>query len=316
MLDRIGLIGYGNIGKRHAEIIEQRAILDFVCDLKEVNIKEVPYFSDYKEAIKGKYCDIVAICTPNHTHFRIAYDCLKAGKDVIIEKPMTLSRSSAKILAEVAQALGRQIYVVKQNRYTAPVQWLKSITSELGELYVIDVNCYWNRNKSYYDQGAWRASRHESGGVVFTQFSHFIDIIYYLFGYAEVQKNISQNMAHDYTNFPDCGLVSFCVDRAIGSFSYSTCSTNKNLESSITIIAEKATIKIGGQYMNDVLVCEGIEKPSFDEIDGNQYGFYQGSASNHDQLYKGILGSRINGTKYIVDYTKAHEVVKMCEAFS
>lgn len=318
MLDRIGVIGYGNIGKRHADIIQNRAILDFVCDIdtSKINISEVDVYESYLSALSLCSADIIAVCTPNNTHYKIALDCIKHGYDVIIEKPMALSASHAVELSQTAKLLNRKIYVVKQNRYSEPIQWIKSALPEMGKLLMIDVNCYWNRNKNYYDQSKWRSKKWDSGGVVFTQFSHFIDIIYYLFGYAEVQKNISENLLHPYTNFSDCGSVLFSAMGALGAFNYTTCSTNKNLESSITIIAEKATIKIGGQYMNQVVFCEGVEKPTFEAISGNQYGLYQGSASNHDQLYQNVINSRLGKERYIVDYEQAPQVVKMCEAFS
>ena len=318
MLERIGVIGYGNIGKRHAEVIENRAILDFVCDIDEskIHLKEVDIYTDYEEALDKSSADIIAICTPNNTHYTIASHCIASGYDVIIEKPMALHGFEAKALADHANEEGLKIYVVKQNRYSEPVQWLKSVLSELGELYMIDVNCYWNRNENYYNQSKWRATKKESGGVVFTQFSHFVDIIYYLFGHAFVKQNTSKNFAHPNTDFSDCGSVLFDVGGALGTFNYSTCSTNKNLESSLTIIAENGTIKIGGQYMNEIISCEGVDKPNFNPIEGNQYGLYQGSASNHDALYQNIIGSRLGLEEYIVDYNQAYKVVEMCERFS
>lgn len=306
-----GLVGNGNIGKRHAAIINEKASLSWICDINGSG-----NYTDILEAIKNKV-DIVVIATPNYLHFQHSLLAIRNGFDVIIEKPTTLTTSECGILINQAKKHNVNIFSVKQNRLSDPIKWIKSNIENLGKVYQIQVNCFWNRGEGYYNESEWRSSKLKSGGVVFTQFSHFIDILYHLFGYCEVvYKQISKE-AHDYTDFHDSGIVLFKTEsNTKGSFSYSTNSTNKNLESSITIIAENATIKIAGQYMNDIIFCEGIEKPTFEEIKPNQYASYQGSASNHDKLYDQIIKFKEGNESYLVNTKEMQPVIDMCVKFS
>ena len=73
--------------------------------------------------------------------------------------------------------------VVKQNRFNPPVVGVKKLIDEnkLGRIFSIQVNCFWNRNAEYYNS-TWRGTKELDGGTLFTQFSHFIDIIFWLAG--------------------------------------------------------------------------------------------------------------------------------------
>ena len=122
---------------------------------------------------------------------------------------------------------------------------------------MVQLNCYWNRDDRYYKPDSWHGKKELDGGTLYTQFSHFIDILYWLFGDIEnIQAKVNYLNHNHLTDFEDSGLVSFdFVNGGMGSINYSTSIWNKNLESSMTIIAEKGTVKIGGQYMDKVEVC-------------------------------------------------------------
>jgi predicted dehydrogenase len=78
----------------------------------------------------------------------------------------------------------KHVFAVMQNRYSPPSEWLKEIieTKKLGEIFMVQVNCFWNRDDRYYKKGGWKGTQDMDGGTLFTQFSHFIDIMYWLFG--------------------------------------------------------------------------------------------------------------------------------------
>jgi UDP-N-acetyl-2-amino-2-deoxyglucuronate dehydrogenase len=95
------------------------------------------------------------------------------------------------------------------------------------------------------------------------------------------------------TDFEDSGFVSFdFVNGGMGSLNYSTSVWDKNLESSITVIAEHGSLKVGGQYMNEVEYChvKDYEMPDLAPTNpGNDYGAYKGSAANHHYIIENVV---------------------------
>ena len=138
-------------------------------------------------------------------------------------------------------------------------------SGKLGQIYMVQLNCYWNRDERYYKPGGWHGDAALDGGTLFTQFSHFIDIMYWLFGdICNIQTRFADFNHEKLTAFEDSGFVNFnFVNGGMGSLSYSTAVWNKNLESSMLIVAENGSVKIGGQYMNEVEYChiKGYEMP-------------------------------------------------------
>ena len=159
---------------------------------------------------------------------------------------------------------------------------------------MVQLNCYWNRDERYYKKEGWHGKNNLDGGTLFTQFSHFIDIMYWLFGdITNIKSKItSHNHAH-LTEFEDSGFISFdFLNGGMGSLNFSTSVWGKNLESSMTIIAENGSVKIGGQYMNEVEYChiKGYTMPNLPPTNpGNDYGAYKGSAQNHNYVIDNVV---------------------------
>ena len=113
-----------------------------------------------------------------------------------------------------------------QNRYSPPSLWLKEIidAKKLGEIFMVQVNCYWNRDDRYYKKGGWKGTLEHDGGTLFTQFSHFIDIMYWLFGDIENIEGKFADFTHkDSTDFEDSGMITFdFLNGGMGGLNYST----------------------------------------------------------------------------------------------
>jgi len=240
-----------------------------------------------------KDLDVVIICTPNGLHAGHSIKSLETGHHVLCEKPLCIDAESGKSMIAAAAKAGKKLFVVKQNRYNPPVVFLKDLISngKLGKIYSFQVNCFWNRPSAYYTD--WKGSKALDGGTLFTQFSHFIDLLYWLLGDVATVKAIGKNFAHPTIDFEDTGAVLFEMENgAIGSLNYTVNSFEKNMEGSISVFAEKGTIKIGGQYLNELEYYQvaGIEKPNLPIGNpANGYGFYQGSMSNHDKVYENLI---------------------------
>jgi UDP-N-acetyl-2-amino-2-deoxyglucuronate dehydrogenase len=242
------VIGQGHIGKRHAEMIRRNpeANLVAVCDIlpqDQLGLAETdtPFFSSIDDLLKsGLPIDVVNICTPNGYHAQYAIKALEAGHHVVLEKPIALTKTDAEQIVFKSLEMSKHVFCVMQNRYSPPSVWLKEVVSRhlLGKIYMVQLNCYWNRDERYYQKGNWHGTAQLDGGTLFTQFSHFIDIMYWLFGdITNIRGNFRDFSHQQLTDFEDSGFVSFdFVQGGMGSINYSTSVWNKNLESSITII--------------------------------------------------------------------------------
>jgi predicted dehydrogenase len=187
---------------------------------------------------------------------------------------------------------------------------------------MVQINCYWNRDDRYYKPDpksgrptTWHGTKDLDGGTLFTQFSHFIDLMYWYFGdITNIKARFSDFSHQNSTDFEDSGFISFeFVDGGIGSLNYSTAVWDTNLESSITIVAENGSIKVGGQYMNEVEYChiKDYVMPVLAESNPpNDYGPYKGSAANHHYIYDNIVDV-LNGDGKIT--TNALEGMKVVE---
>ncbi|MFW5774608.1 MAG: Gfo/Idh/MocA family protein [Tangfeifania sp.] len=301
---RFAVIGCGHIGKRHAEMISKNpdAELIALCDVRPaeecgVSDYKIPFYTDFEELLTAeKELDVVNICTPNGLHAEMAIKTMEAGFDVVVEKPLTIKKPDAEKILKTSFNTNKNVFTVMQNRYSPPSAWLKQIMDEnlLGKIYLVQVNCFWNRDERYYTSGTWHGKADLDGGTLFTQFSHFIDIIYWLFGDVENIRATFADFNHkELTDFEDSGLVHFdFVNGGKCSFNYSTAVYNQNLESSLTIIGEKGTVKVAGQYMNEVVTCD-IENYTMPELPPanppNDYGLYKGSAQNHHFVIQNVI---------------------------
>jgi UDP-N-acetyl-2-amino-2-deoxyglucuronate dehydrogenase len=325
---RFVVLGSGHIGKRHAEMIrrdeegELVALVD-VRSKEDCNIEDfqVPFFHSLDEVIQsGLEFDVVNVCTPNGFHASQSIAALEAGKHVVCEKPMGLTKDSCEKIIYKSLQVSKQVFCVMQNRYSPPSQWIKSVVDQrlLGDIFMVQLNCYWNRDDRYYKSGGWKGSKDLDGGTLFTQFSHFIDIMYWLFGDIENIQGKFADFTHNHsTDFEDSGFVSFDFHNGgMGSINYSTAVADQNLESSITIIGEKGSVKIGGQYMNEVEICniQDYQMPELAPTNpGNDYGAYKGSAANHNYVIKNVIDTLKGRTSPTTNALEGLKVVEIIE---
>ena len=322
---KFAVVGAGHIGKRHAEMItrEDEAELVALVDCRsqkdcEAEHFDVPFFSSIEELLDSSLdIDVVNICTPNGLHAAQSLKALEHKKHVVCEKPMGLSKDNCEKIIFKALEVSRQVFCVMQNRYSPPSQWIKSLITDgiMGEIFMVQLNCYWNRDNRYYKQGGWKGTQELDGGTLYTQFSHFIDIMYWLFGDIDNIQGKFKDFIHQHsTDFEDSGFVSFdFVNGGMGSLNYSTAVANQNLESSMTIIGENGSVKIGGQYMNDVEICniKDYEMPVLAASNpANDYGPYKGSAANHNYVISNVIDG-VKGRKSPT--TNALEGMKVVE---
>lgn len=317
----IAIIGCGRIGQRHAEQIASVGTLKAVCDIVPAKADKISaamgcnaYYSIEKLLAAESNLDIISVCTPNGLHAIHAIQALEAGVNVLCEKPLCIKVDDGIKMIEVAAKANKKLFVVKQNRYNPPVEFLKKIIIEnkLGEIYSFQINCFWNRPTAYYTD--WKGTKALDGGTLFTQFSHFIDLLYWLLGDVKEVKKITQNFAHPSIEFEDAGAVLFSMkNNCIGTLCYTVNSFEKNMEGSFTVFAEKGTVKIGGEYLNELeyFNVKDMQKPDLPKGNlANGYGFYKGSMSNHDKVYQNLILALDNP---LHDFASAEDGLKTVE---
>lgn len=327
---RFGILGCGYIAARHARHImaHPRAELKSAFDIYPEKSRQ--FCSEFKimpvsnpeDFLHSPDIDIINICTPNGTHHKLTIEALNAGKHVLVEKPMALNTKDCEEMIKAAETNNRELFVVKQNRFNPPVQEIKKLIEQgkLGKIYMVTVNCFWNRNEEYYKNSDWKGKKELDGGALFTQFSHFIDIFYYLFGDIRDIRGIIANEGHkNQIEFEDSGCYTFQFNSgALGSLSFTTASYKQNMEGSITIFAENATIKIGGKYLNTI----EYQKTNGFDINGtataglpNHYGYYEGSMSNHDKVIHNVVETLNKRETIMTNAREGMKVVEMIEKF-
>ena len=323
------VVGCGHIGKRHAAMIHQNphTALAALCDVRNPlelgldSFQNIPFFSDIDSLLSsGIDMDVIIIATPNGLHETQSIKALNADKHVVIEKPMALTKTGCERIIYRALQKHKQVFCVMQNRYSPPSVWLKELleSGQLGKIYIVQINCYWNRDERYYVKNGWHGTKELDGGTLFTQFSHFIDLMYWCFGdITNINARLKDFSHQDLTHFEDSGFVSFdFIEGGMGSINFSTAVWDKNLESSITVIAENGSLKIGGQYMNKVEYChiKDYEMPELAPSNPpNDYGEYKGSAANHHYIIENVVNVLRGSSSITTNALEGMKVVDIIE---
>jgi UDP-N-acetyl-2-amino-2-deoxyglucuronate dehydrogenase len=320
---KFGIVGCGRIAQRHAEHIQAKAELVAVCD--NIVEKADGFAKQYKtrafysieEMLKpSREMDVVSVCSPNGLHAAHSIKSLTAGYHVLCEKPMAITVSDCGQMIQAAERANRRLFAIKQNRYNPPVAAVKKAIDDgrLGKIYSVQLNCFWNRNEDYY-KNSWKGTRSLDGGTLFTQFSHFIDLLYWMIGDVRRVASFTGNFGHQgIIEFEDTGVIILEFENgAIGAVNYTVNSYQKNMEGSLTIFGEYGTVKIGGQYLNE-LEYQNIRGYKIDNLpEGakpNNYGTYVGSMSNHDKVYDNLIDVLLNNAAIT---TSAFEGLKTVE---
>lgn len=321
------ILGCGRIGNRHADHAAKFGRLVGVGDNDGEKSRllgakhKAPHFSSLSNllsGVKGK-CDVIAICTPNGLHAEHAIACLKAGFNVLVEKPMATNTYDAMMMIQVAEENNRRLFVVKQNRFNPPVVLLKQLLSQnkLGNVTNVQLTCYWNRNEDYY-QDSWKGTLDMDGGTLFTQFSHFLDLILWLFGDIDELDGWSANFMHSSSiDFEDAGVLALKFKSGtLGTINYSVNSFGSNLEGSLTVLGTCGSVKIGGQYLNELeyFNVDGQKKTQLEEGNRpNDYGKYVGSMSNHNLVYENLVEVLENNGSVSTSAIEGLRTVKLIE---
>jgi predicted dehydrogenase len=332
---KFAIVGCGRIAQRHAEHISNTDQCELVacCDIVKDKAQSLAdkykakSFYDINELLKDTAIDVVSVCSPNGLHSEHSILALNSGKNVLCEKPMAINAHDCGRMINAAEKANKRLFIIKQNRYNPPVKAVKNLIEEgqLGNIFNIQLSCFWNRNENYYEN-SWKGTNALDGGTLYTQFSHFIDLLYYLNGDIKDVAGFSNNFTHkDIIEFEDTGVIALKFQNgAIGTINYTVNAYSKNMEGSLTLFGDKGTVKIGGQYLNELEYFDVADMKNAPKLEvgnkANNYGEYKGSMSNHDKIYNNVRNvllknDQINtnmfeGLKTVEIIDKIYEVIR------
>lgn len=277
---KCALVGCGRIAHNHLRAIFSISGFQLValCDIdvtKAAEFKQqyelpddVDCFADLETLLEKVPLNLLIVCTPSGLHPQAAILGAKYGCHVLVEKPMATQLQDARAMIRAFDGRPNKLFVVKQNRYNATIQLLKQVieSGRMGRVYQIVCNVLWTRPQDYYDVAKWRGTWEFDGGAFMNQASHSLDLLIWLFGSVESVQAFTATQVRD-IEAEDSGVVAIkWRNGTLGSINVSMLVYPKNLEGSLTIIAEKATVKISGIAFNQ------IEKWDFADTDNGFVG--------------------------------------------
>jgi UDP-N-acetyl-2-amino-2-deoxyglucuronate dehydrogenase len=298
---RFALIGCGRISANHFESLArhaERAELVAVCDNRPavlaaaVQRSGVQGFGSLTELLAASDADIVILTTPSGLHPQQAIEVARAGRHVLSEKPMATKWDEGMAMVRACRDAGVKLFVVKQNRLNATMQLLKKAVDEgrFGRIYMVNVNVFWTRPQSYYDEAPWRGRWDLDGGAFMNQASHYVDMVDWLVGPVDNVHAYTATLARD-IEAEDTGVMSLRLRAGgLASINVTMLAQGKNFEGSITILGERGTVRIGGVAVNEIQHWQFDEpQPGDDAAKGANYATPSVYGHGHPLYYANVI---------------------------
>lgn len=326
---KFAIIGCGRISPNHiAAALENKLDVVALCDIEEEKMEgiiqrfslplDVKQYTDYREMLRAENLDLIAICTESGKHGQIALDCIAAGVNLIIEKPIALSLEEADLIITKSRESNVKVCACHQNRFNKSVQKIREAieANRFGKLLYGTAHIRWNRGDDYYKQAPWRGTWEQDGGALMNQCIHNIDLLRWMMGDDIVEVvGMTDNQIHEFIEAEDLGMA--LVKFSNGSYGIIEGTTNiypVNLEETLFIFGEKGTVKAGGKSVN--LIEEWRFADNLDDPDEVKAKYHENPPSvygfGHTPLYADVVDAVKNDRQpYItaVDGRNALELV-------
>ncbi len=260
---RVALVGCGRIAQTHFAAMKQHAArveLVGVCDnqpvvlQKAVSLTGAPGFDSLDQLLACTESDLVVLCTPSGLHPRQAIRVAQAARHVLSEKPMATKWDEGVAMVRACREAGVKLFVVKQNRLNGTLQLVKRAVDQgrFGRLAMVNVNVFWTRPQSYYDDAPWRGRWDMDGGAFMNQASHYVDMVDWLVGPVDNVHAYTATLARN-IEAEDTGVMSLRLrSGALASINVTMLTHCKNFEGSLTLIGERGTVRVGGVAVNRI----------------------------------------------------------------
>lgn len=322
----VALLGCGKIAQKHLRVIQSIESLRLVVvydPLREraealaAQVEGCRVAADLESTCRDPEVRLGVVCTPSGLHAAHGTVLARAGKHVVVEKPMALRLDDADQLIEVCDRHGIKLFVVKQNRYNRPVRKAREAieSGRMGRIFLGDVRVLWNRNQAYYDAEPWRGTWEMDGGVLTNQASHHIDLLIWMMGDVESVFAKGRTVMHQ-IEVEDTGVVLVKFRRGgLGVIQASTCIQPKDLEGSLNLYGEKGTIEIGGFAANRLRTWTFAEPHEEDDRIFEEWGENPSESSfNHREFYLDVVQTLQSGRHALIDGIEGRKSVEVINA--
>ncbi len=298
MNNSLNIVAFVDIEKSHAD----DKIAKFDLQKKGIHL-----YTDYKEMLSKEKPELAAIATESGKHARIALDCISAGCNLIIEKPIALSIEDADEIIRKGKEKNVTVCACHQNRFNKSIQEIRKAMerNRFGRLLYGTAHIRWARDREYYDRASWRGTWEQDGGALMNQCIHDIDLLRWMMGdEIEIVYGMTDRLIHPYIEAEDLGIA--LIKFKNGSYGIIEGTTDiypKNLEETLYIFGEKGTVKAGGEAVNiieewrfsDYLDDAEQIKRECSENPPNVYGF------GHTKLYRNVVAAIEGREELLVD---------------
>ncbi|MEM7478108.1 MAG: Gfo/Idh/MocA family oxidoreductase [Planctomycetota bacterium] len=328
-----GIIGCGMIANFHAKALADIDGAELVAcfDLSPERAEQLSgeyggkAYSDLEEMLADPAVDVVTICSPSGAHMEPCLAAAKAGKHVIVEKPLDVTVDRCDQMIAACEAAGVKLATIFPSRFHQSSKLMKGAVDggRFGKLALGDAYVKWFRTQEYYDSGAWRGTwKLDGGGALMNQAIHSVDLLLWLMGPAAEVMAHTATLAHERIEVEDvCTATIKFASGALGVIEATTAGFPGALKK----------IELTGSAGTAILEEEDIIKWEFadstpeddilrEEMQGkNQTG---GGAADpaaighhaHAELFRDFLGALANDRAPAIDGHEGRKSVELIVA--
>lgn len=319
-----GIVGCGSIAEVHLEAIGgiEQARLAGVASRREDRARETGerygcrWTTDYRDLLADPAVDVVCVTTGSGSHGRIGLEALRAGKHVLVEKPLAMTSAEAEAMIRLAEKKRLVLSVVSQTRFAGHHRLVKKTVEEgkLGKLLLVEIFRPYYRTQEYYDAADWRGTRAEDGGALMNQGIHSIDLLLWIAGNVRTVIGRTATQTHR-IEAEDMGLA--LLTMGSGAFATVMCSTSTapGFPPALHVYGEKGSIRIEGPRITHWTV-PGTPLPDYglDDNIGTGASDPRGiSAEYHRMQMIDFLESVRDGRKPAVTGEEGKHAVRLIE---
>ncbi len=300
---RFAVVGCGRICGKHFEALREQADrceLVAVCDTNPRRLAlameqtGVVGYPQLRQMLAAQALDVAVLATPSGLHSSQTIEIASAGVHVMTEKPMATRWADGLRMVDACDRAGVRLFVVKQNRHNATLQLLKRAVTEkrFGRIYSANINVFWTRPQSYYDQAAWRGTWEFDGGALMNQASHYVDLLDWLVGPIECVHAFTATLARDIEVEDTACMNVRWRSGALGSVNVSMLTFDRNMEGSITILGETGTVRVGGVAVNEIQHWNFADvRPEDEDIRQANYATTSIYGYGHPLFYDNVINA-------------------------
>lgn len=324
MMKKACIVGFGAIGPVHARAVakSEYGCVHAICDCnreradkgaKRYHAKAV---YDFQQVLQDDEIDVVHICTPHYLHKEMAVAALSAGKNIVLEKPLSIMQSELDEILAAYRASGKKACIMLQNRTNYAIAAMKRLIESddtLGKMRGICGFMTWNRGQDYYSADPWRGKwATEGGGLLINQAIHMIDLIDWLGGGIQaVKSHISAKILGGEVEVEDTADALFLMNNGCRGVFYATNTYTADMPFRIEVNFEHATLRYADGRLYKITGTVEVLAEDAEGCDGKQCwggshqsvveGFYaalEGRGGAYIDLLEGFHSAKVMLSMY------------------